>query len=67
MANSSDFRCPECGAVYQVEQVSEPADTPSETFNCNHCLHPFPSKEGNFSFKYLLVPLHSDYDSLVWG
>ena len=58
MADPSDFRCPECGAMYQVEHVSEPAepaDTLSEFVYCKHCLHPFPSKEGNFTLRYVLV------------
>jgi predicted Zn finger-like uncharacterized protein len=55
MADPSDFRCPECGAIYKVEQVSEPAETLSEIVCCKHCLHSFPSKEGNFTLRYVLV------------
>lgn len=62
MTNRSDFRCPGCGARYQVEQISEHVDTLSEfvcwlgeIVYCKHCLHSFPSRQGDFSLKYLLI------------
>jgi predicted Zn finger-like uncharacterized protein len=52
----TSFRCPRCGASYQVVRIDD-AETPNQAeVNCLVCGEVFPAHDGSSFLKYFLTP-----------
>jgi predicted RNA-binding Zn-ribbon protein involved in translation (DUF1610 family) len=53
-SQSSPFKCPSCGALYEVVRV-EAASANDPEITCRACGGPLRGREGRFILKYFLV------------
>jgi predicted Zn finger-like uncharacterized protein len=49
------FRCPNCGALYQVVKVDAGPETVDRQIECRTCGTPFVGREGTLVLKYFLL------------
>lgn len=49
------FKCPNCGALYQVLKTEAGSETIDSEPNCAICGEPLPARGGKFVFKYFLL------------
>jgi len=55
MVRTEPFKCPNCGAHYQVVITDAGPETVDRQINCRACGAPFNGRDGQFVLKYFLV------------
>jgi predicted RNA-binding Zn-ribbon protein involved in translation (DUF1610 family) len=58
-ATSSPFRCPNCGAAYQLVRVDIGSKLTDREIACIACGAPLSARDGNFARKYFFVDRNS--------
>ncbi len=55
MVRTVPFKCPQCGAIYQVIKTEAGPETVDSQIACRSCGAPLPGREGSLILKYFLV------------
>ena len=55
MVRTEPFKCPDCGAVYQVVKVEAGPETVDRQVRCRACGAPLGGRDGDFVLKYFLL------------